>query len=159
MVIFTHQHLKFSKIKSPDYLRFLVKVKAIVSVTVLNETCHSQENTTLFNNHADNLVTEKQRWLNDIFCQQHSSWCDVNPFFLPILAARGSSRARDRTLTIAVTKANLLPPGHHIVVLPCFGALPVACRSSPGQGSNPCHSSDNTGSLTHWATRELLTAC
>ena len=25
----------------------------------------------------------------------------------------------------------------------------------PGQGSSPCHSSDNTRSLTHWATREL----
>ena len=25
-----------------------------------------------------------------------------------------------------------------------------------GQGSNPCHSSDNAGSLAHWASRELL---
>ena len=27
-----------------------------------------------------------------------------------------------------------------------------------GQGLNLCHSSDNAGSLTHWATRELLTS-
>ena len=32
------------------------------------------------------------------------------------------------------------------------------CRSMQkflGQGSNPYHSSDNPGSLTHWATREF----
>ena len=27
-----------------------------------------------------------------------------------------------------------------------------------GQGSNPCHSSGNTGSFAHWATRELWEA-
>ena len=37
-----------------------------------------------------------------------------------------------------------------------FLALPTACGSSRGQGSNPCHSSDNTGSLTYCATREPL---
>ena len=41
-----------------------------------------------------------------------------------------------------------------------FLAAPVSCESSQGQGSNPSHdsnhshSSDNTGALTHWATRE-----
>ena len=43
-----------------------------------------------------------------------------------------------------------------------FLALPMACGSSPGQGSNTKQSSnqndssDNTGSLTHWPTRQLL---
>ena len=43
-----------------------------------------------------------------------------------------------------------------------FLAVTVACKSSQGQGSNLCHSSgpshssDNTRSLTHWATREFL---
>ena len=39
--------------------------------------------------------------------------------------------------------------------------MPTSCGSSPGQGSNPCHSCnqrhniDNGGSLTCWSTREL----
>ena len=43
-----------------------------------------------------------------------------------------------------------------------FLATPAACGRSPGQGRNPCHSSnpspcrDNAGSLTCCATRELL---
>lgn len=47
--------------------------------------------------------------------------------------------------------------------LPCYVCLFVLflCHTlgmwnSLGQGSNPPHSSDNSGSLTHWATRELL---
>ena len=42
-----------------------------------------------------------------------------------------------------------------------FLAVPLACRHFLGQGSNPCHSSnqghssDNTRSLTYCATREL----
>ena len=44
----------------------------------------------------------------------------------------------------------------------CFFAVPMACESSLGQGSNPRHSSnqnhrsDNTGTLTYWTNRELL---
>ena len=39
--------------------------------------------------------------------------------------------------------------------------MPTACKNAPGQGLNLCHSSnpsqssDNTGPLIHWATREL----
>ena len=42
---------------------------------------------------------------------------------------------------------------------------PTARGNFPGQGLNPhpncnlSHSSDNTGSLTHWATRELFPCC
>ena len=33
--------------------------------------------------------------------------------------------------------------------------MPATCGSSLAQGSNLCHSSDNAGSLTHWATWKL----
>ena len=42
----------------------------------------------------------------------------------------------------------------------CTLFLFLGCTHSmqkvPGQRSNPCHSSDNTGSLSGWATRELI---
>ena len=34
-------------------------------------------------------------------------------------------------------------------------ATSEACVKFPGQGMNLCHSSDNAGSLTHWASGEL----
>ena len=55
-----------------------------------------------------------------------------------------------------------LPLGESSCPLLFWGAKPKAHVSSPGQGSNPHHSSDRSHShdiawsLTHWATRELL---
>lgn len=46
--------------------------------------------------------------------------------------------------------------GVFILLVWCFVlATPIAYRSSLSQGSNPCYSSDNAGSLTCWATGEF----
>ena len=44
----------------------------------------------------------------------------------------------------------------HRISPPLFWPTHMACRSSLGQGSIPCHSSNNATSLTCWATRQLL---